>query len=335
MTAVKVARDGYSLIDKIKELKMKCFTPNYRTMNVTLKICIVICLGLSLQSVTAQQDPQFTQYMYNTLAVNAAYAGSRGHASATGVIRSQWVGLDGAPRTQTFNLDTPLSERIGLGIAIANDELGPSKETYLDLNFSYTIPTSDTRRLSFGIKGGGRFLDIDFSRGNALSPDALFQNNVSEFLPTVGAGIYWHSDKNYIGISVPNLLSGQTYNDLTQTVSAERLHLFIIGGIVKDLSSSIKFKPAFLVKSVVGAPLIVDLSANFMFNEKVRLGASYRWDDSVSGLAGFQITDQILVGYSYDYTTTELQRFNTGSHEIVLRFDLISKGKKIKSPRFF
>lgn len=304
-------------------------------MNVNFKIWISFCVMFSLQNLIAQQDPQFTQYMYNTLGVNAAYAGSRGHASATGLLRSQWVGLDGAPRTQTFSIDTPLSERVGLGVAVANDELGPSKETYVDLNFSYTIQTSDTRKLSFGLKGGGRFLDIDFSKGNAQSPDVLFQSNVSEFLPTVGAGVYWHNDKNYLGISVPNFFTDQTYNDIEQTVAAERLHLFIIGGLVKDLSSNIKFKPAFLVKSVVGAPLIFDLSANFMFYEKLRLGASYRWDDSVSGLAGFQVTDQLLIGYSYDYTTTELQRFNTGSHEILLRFDLISNDRKVKSPRFF
>ncbi|WP_299770132.1 type IX secretion system membrane protein PorP/SprF [uncultured Dokdonia sp.] len=306
-------------------------------MNIHLKLLMGFCVAvLSMQVTFAQQDPQFTQYAYNTLGVNAAYAGSRGHATALGLIRTQWVGLDGAPKTQTFTIDSPLSERVGLGLAVINDELGPSRETYIDLNFSYTIQTSETRRLSFGIKGGGRFLDIDFTRGNAQnSSDVLFQNNVSEVLPTIGAGIYWHSDKNYIGISTPNLLTNQTYDDIQQTVAAERLHLFIIGGIVTDLSSDIKFKPAFLVKAVSGAPLIADLSANFMFYEKLRLGVSYRWDDSVSGLAGFQLTPQLLLGYSYDYTTTELQRFNTGSHEIALRFDLISNGRKLKSPRFF
>jgi len=304
-------------------------------MNLKLKVVLIGLLGLSFQTLFAQQDPQFTQYMFNTLGVNAAYAGSRGHLSATGLLRSQWVGLDGAPRTQTFSIESPVSERVGLGLSIVNDELGPSQETYLDLNFSYSIPTSDRRKLSFGIKGGGRFLDIDFTQGNAQSPDALFQNNVSDFLPTLGLGLYWHSDRNYIGVSVPNVFTDQTYDDIQQTVAAERLHLFIIGGLVTDLSSYTKFKPAFLVKSVVGAPIIVDLSANFLFYEKLRLGLSYRWDDSVSGLAGFQITPQVLLGYSYDYTTTELQRFNTGSHEITLRFDLISKNKKIKSPRFF
>lgn len=288
-----------------------------------------------LQTIFAQQDPQFTQYMYNTLGVNAAYAGSRGHASAIGLLRTQWVGIEGAPQTKTFSIDSPVGKRVGLGLAIIKDELGPSEETYVDLNFSYTIETSETRRLSFGIKGGGRFLDIDFSKGNARNPDNLLENNISKFLPTVGLGIYWHNDKNYIGVSTPNLLTDQTYNDLQQSVATERLHLFIIGGIVKDLNSYIKFKPAFLVKAVAGAPLIADLSANFMFHEKLRLGLSYRWDDSVSGLAGFQLSPQLLLGYSYDYTTTELQRFNTGSHELVLRFDLISNDKKLKSPRFF
>jgi len=305
-------------------------------MNIKFKILIVICVVFYTQIGFAQQDPQFTQYMYNTLSVNPAYAGSRGHASVTGLLRTQWVGIEDAPETQTLTLDTPLNNRVGLGLAIINDELGPSSETYLDLNFSYTIKTSKTRKLSFGIKGGARLLNIDFSKGNARdSGDNLLNNVNNEILPTIGAGIYWHNEKNYIGVSIPNFLTDQNYNDISQSVTPERLHLFVIGGVVTDLTDDIKFKPAFLVKAVSGAPIIADISGNFLFHEKFTLGVSYRWDDSFSGLAGFQISPQLLIGYSYDYTTTELQRFNTGSHEITLRYDLISKIKKIKSPRFF
>jgi len=305
-------------------------------MKLNFKIIIGLCL-LFLGSITnAQQDPQFTQYMYNTLSVNSAYAGSRGHIAITGIHRTQWVGIDGAPESQTLSFDSPVGKNVGLGISIVNDKLGPSHETYFDVNFSYSIKTSQTHQLSFGIKGGARLFDIDWSRGRRqTSSDNLFNEDISRILPTVGAGIYYHGEKSYLGVSIPNFLTDQHYNDIQQTVAAERLHLFVIGGIITDLSDTIKFKPAFLFKHVTGAPVIIDLSANFMFNDKLRLGVAYRWDDAFSGLVGFQINRKLLIGYAYDYTNTELQRVTSGSHEIMLRFELISKTTKLKSPRFF
>ncbi len=282
-----------------------------------------------------QQDPQFTQYMYNTLSVNSAYAGSRGHVTVTGIHRSQWVGIDGAPRTQTLTVDTPVGKKVGLGLSIINDEIGPSEEVYFDLNFSYTIKVTETQKLSFGAKGGGRMFNLDFSKGQSQNPDEIFQNINNRFLPTVGAGLYLHSDKSYLGVSIPNFFTDQHYDDIQQSVASERMHFFLIGGYVFDINSNTKFKPAFLIKHVVGAPLIADISANFMMYERLRLGLSYRWDDAVSGLAGFQITPSLLIGYAYDYTTTELQRFTTGSHEIMIRFELKSEEKRLKSPRFF
>ncbi len=290
----------------------------------------------TLYSAFAQQDPQFTQYMYNTLSVNSAYAGSRGHLAITGIHRSQWVGIDGAPRTQTLTIDSPLGKNVGLGLSVVNDEIGPSDEFYFDANFSYTIRASETHRLSFGVKGGARLLNIDWTKGRIQNPDAVFQQNINNrFFPTVGAGLYLHGEKSYLGVSIPNFFTDQHYDDIQESVASERLHFFLIGGLVFDLSENTKFKPAFLLKHVVGAPLIVDLSANFMFFDRFRLGASYRWDDSVSALAGFQVSPGLLIGYSYDYTTTELQEFTTGSHEIMIRFELKSEEKRLKSPRFF
>ncbi|KLT68346.1 type IX secretion system membrane protein PorP/SprF [Flavobacterium sp. ABG] len=283
-----------------------------------------------------QQDPQYTQYMYNTLSVNSAYAGSAGHLTITGIYRTQWVGLEGAPNTQSFTLDSPVGKNVGLGLSIVNDEIGPSEEQYVDLNFSYSIKASDTYKLSFGVKGGGRVINIDWSKGSFKDNDVQFQQNIqNKFLPVVGAGIYLHSEKSYLGLSVPNFLTDERYDEIQEGLADERMHLFLIGGWVFDLSPSVKFKPAFLTKYVSGAPVIVDLSANFMFNDKFRLGASYRTGDSFSALAGFQITPQFLIGYTYDYTTTELQKFSSGSHEIMLRFELKSKEKGLKSPRFF
>jgi len=302
----------------------------------TIKGLITIVLAFVINMSFAQQDPQFTQYMYNTMSVNPAYAGQREVLSVTALYRTQWVGIDGAPETQTFGIHAPLrNERIGLGLSIVNDRLGPASETYVDANFSYTIPVNDNdTKLSFGIKGGFQLLSTDWSKGRFQNPDAVFNENVSLFSPTVGAGLYLHSQKWYLGLSVPNFLTTSFYDDFQESIASERLHYFLIGGYVFDLSETTKFKPAFLVKGVSGAPLIADISANFLFNEKLTLGLAWRWDDSISGLAGFQVSDGLYIGYAYDLTTTALNNYNSGSHEIMLRFELQKIGR-ILSPRFF
>jgi type IX secretion system PorP/SprF family membrane protein len=305
-------------------------------MNLKLKIVLSLVLVLALHKSQAQQDPQYTDYMFNTLTVNSAYAGSRGHLTATGLHRTQWVGLDGAPTTQSFSIESPVGNNVGLGVVLVNDELGPSDEFYLDANFSYTITLNNYSKLSFGIKGGGRLLNIDWTKGSYQEQEDVFQQPIdNKFLPTVGAGVYWHSETSYIGLSVPNFLTDEHYDGIQNAVAAERLHYFLIAGKVFDLSPTIKFKPAFLGKFVVGAPVIADVSANFMFSEVLRLGVAYRWDDSVSGLLGLQIGPKLMVGYAYDATTTRLKNFNSGSHEIMLRFELRSREKQLKSPRFF
>jgi len=305
-------------------------------MNLKLKIVLSLVLVLALHKTQAQQDPQYTDYMFNTLTVNSAYAGSRGHLTATGLHRTQWVGLDGAPTTQSFSIESPVGKNVGLGVVLVNDELGPSDEFYLDANFSYTINLNNYSKLSFGIKGGGRLLNIDWTKGSYQEQEDVFQQPIdNKFLPTVGAGVYWHSETSYIGLSVPNFLTDEHYDGVQNAVAAERLHYFLIAGKVFDLSPTVKFKPAFLGKFVVGAPIIADVSANFMFSEVLRLGVAYRWDDSVSGLLGLQIGPKLMVGYAYDATTTKLKNFNSGSHEIMLRFELRSREKQLKSPRFF
>jgi type IX secretion system PorP/SprF family membrane protein len=302
----------------------------------TIKGLITIVLALVINMSFAQQDPQYTQYMYNTMSVNPAYAGQREVLSVTGLHRTQWVGIDGAPQTQTLGIHAPLrNERVGLGLSIVNDKLGPASETYVSANFSYTIPVNDNdTKLSFGLKGGFHLLDTDWSKGQFQNPDAVFQENINLFSPTVGAGLYLHSYKWYLGLSVPNFITTEHYDDFQESVAAERLHYFLIGGYVFDLSENTKLKPAFLVKGVSGAPLIADVSANFLFHEKLTLGVAWRWDDSVSGLAGFQLTEGLYIGYAYDLTTTALNNYNSGSHEIMLRFELQKLGR-ILSPRFF
>lgn len=301
-----------------------------------LKGITLVVFALLINVGFAQQDPQYTQYMYNTMSVNPGYAGQRDVLSVTGLHRSQWVGIDGAPQTQTLGVHSPLrNEAIGVGLSIVNDKLGPATESFIDANFSYSIPINDNgTEFSFGIKGGVHLLRTDWSKGRYRNPDRLFQDDLSLSSPVIGAGIYVHSEKWYLGLSVPNFLTTEHYSDVQESVASERMHFFLIGGYVFNMSESVKLKPAFLVKAVSGAPLIADLSANALFNDKLTLGVAWRWDDSVSALAGFQVTRGMYIGYAYDMTTTGLSNYNSGTHEIMLRFEL-QKAGRILSPRFF
>lgn len=286
---------------------------------------------------SAQQDSQFTQYMYNTITINPAYAGSRGALSVFGLYRTQWVGLDGAPETSTFSVNTPLSNsNLGLGVSLVNDKIGPTNENTLSADLSYTVPTSETFKLSFGIKATANLFNLDV---NKLSfedqDDPQFQNLNNKITPNVGAGVYWHSDKAYLGLSVPNFIETNRYNDDDTAIFKDKINYYFMAGYVFDVNYYVKFKPAVLTKMVQGAPLQVDVSGNFMFNDKFVLGLAYRWSASVSAMAGFQVTDGLYVGYGYDHETTNLRRYNSGSHEIFLRFEFFNNYNKITSPRFF
>ena len=298
-------------------------------------LVVLVFILISVESF-AQQDPQYTHYMYNTLSVNPAYAGQRETLSVVGLHRSQWVGIDGAPQTQSLGIHSPLrNERVGLGLNIVSDALGPATETFVDANFSYTIPlNANDLKLSFGVKGGVHFLNTDWSKGIYRDPDVAFNQNLNLTSPMIGAGLYMHTRKWYFGLAVPNFIETDHYDDFQESVATERMHFYAIGGYVFNLSETTELKPAFLVKGVSGAPIIADISANLWIQKTLTLGLAWRWDDSVSALAGFQVTPGMFVGYGYDMTTTGLNNFNSGSHEITLRFEVKRMGR-ILSPRFF
>ncbi len=301
-----------------------------------IKGLIVLVFTILSANSFAQQDPQYTHYMYNTLSVNPAYAGQRETLSIVGLHRTQWVGIDGAPQTQSLGIHSPLrNERIGLGLNIVSDALGPARETFVDANFSYTIPlNANDLKLSFGVKGGLHMLDTDWSKGRFQDPDRVFNNNLNLISPMIGAGLYMHTRKWYLGLAVPNFLETEHYDDFQESVATERMHFYFIGGYVFNLSETTELKPAFLVKGVSGAPLIADVSANFWFQKKLTAGLAWRWDDSVSALVGLQVTPGMFIGYSYDMTTTGLSNYNSGTHELTLRFEVKKLGR-ILSPRFF
>lgn len=270
----------------------------------------------------AQQMPQFSQYMYNTISINPAYAGTREKLNVTLLNRNQWVGIDGAPVTQTLSIDTAIPDtNLGVGLSIINDKLGYESTKYIYADVSYSIAINDDYRLSFGIKAGMSKYGIDAELLN--DPDAIgdeyLDNIFTSWKPNFGAGIYYRSDEWYLGLSTPRLINYTNQTSL-EYESIERSSYYLTGGAMLKLNSTLKLKPTFLVKYTNGAPLSVDLTANFLINEKFWIGAAYRLNDSFGVLASFQITENLKIGYSYDAISSDLSPYTSGSHEVFINY---------------
>jgi len=317
----------------MRSLKSLLRTPSQLSLRLLFMAMGMGWLGM------AQQDAQYTQYMYNTMSINPGYAGSRGHMSIAALHRSQWVGLDGAPETQTFNMHSPIGYRgVGVGLSVVNDKIGPTSETAFDIDFSYTIKTSQEGKVSFVLKASANLLDIRFSELNQFAPDQTLQQDIDNRLsPNFGAGVYYHTNQFYAGLSVPRFLETAHFQESTLSTAKEQMNFYFISGYVWDLNPNVKFKPSLLTKVTQGAPLQLDLSANFMFNEKFIIGGAYRWDAAFSGMVGFNISNNFLIGLAYDREITELgsAAFNNGSFEVILRYDFFFTTNNQRSPRFF
>ncbi len=326
----------------------------YITLKYSFIPCLLLLLGLATTAVYGQKEPQYTQYMYNIGSFNPAYVGTVQTPEIAALYRAQWIDIPGAPRTIRFGANLPFSnETMGLGINVVNDQLGPLTQTYADISYSYQVKVTDNTKLSFGMDLGGSFLNVDFSKGSFENPgDPLGLEPINNFYPTVGAGLFMYGDEWYLGASIPNFLTEGLYNDEVASVVDDKIQFNFIGGYVFNLSDGLKFKPAFMVNSLSGAPLNINLSANFLISDVVTAGVSYRVENAFSGLAGFQISNSTFIGYSYDYNTNALGEFNQGSHEVILKFYLgrggnnsnakndksgksKGKAKQIDSPRFF
>lgn len=296
---------------------------------------LMLLLGLS---VSAQQEPQYTQYMYNPSVINPAYAGSLGYGSLFSLYRTQWIGLEGAPKTLNLAYHQPLeNSNLGLGGNLVHDEIGPSATTNLAIDISYTIHFENESRLAFGMKVGGQLLNIDYTKLNHYNPsDVSFSNNITnQFSPNIGAGLFYYNENSYLGLAVPMLLQTKRYDEFAYSDVNRRQHFYLAGGKVYDLSYNLKFKPAFVAKMVAGAPLQLDLTGNFLIDEKFTVGLAYRWSAAVSALVGFKVSDRLAIGYGYDRETTRLANFNSGSHELFLQFDLFKITQHLETPRFF
>lgn len=307
----------------------------YKISNLVL-LAIFVSMFFSVSTSQAQQDSQYTQYMYNTVSVNPAYAGSRGSLSLMGVYRNQWVGVDGAPETMNFTLHSPIGVRgVGLGLGFVSDKIGPSDESMVTADFSYTLQLQGDLRLAFGLKGGVSIFNLDPSKLNIYNPHDYNLRRENHSSPVIGTGLYLYTPKWYVGLSSPNILQTEHYDEVQISTATEKTHMYLIGGYVFDLNPNLKLKPAFMAKAVVGAPLALDISANALMYDTVTFGLGYRLDAAVSAMAGFQISDNIMLGYAYDYDTTEFGDYNSGSHEIFLRFELGTRLRAKVNPRFF
>ena len=311
--------------------------------NSIIKFLTIVSIALISFEGNAQQDPQFTQYMYNMSVINPAYAiDDLGMLNIGGIYRNQWAGMEGAPETASFFAHTGLTNRLEAGISIIHDEIGDIvKENNIYADVAYVLPVSETTKLSFGVKAGVSFFDADLSGLTTTDPgmDPAMQN-ISEAFPNFGVGAYLFGENYYLGLSAPNVFTSKHLENETglARLGEENIHYFLTGGYVFDLNENVKLKPAFMLRGVQGAPLSVDLTANFLLYNRFEAGLAYRLDDAVSGLLNFRVTPELRIGYAYDYTTTNLGDYNDGTHEIMVLFDLdllgLAKGYN-KSPRFF
>ncbi len=284
----------------------------------------------------AQQDPQYTQYMYNQNVINPAYAGTQEGLTVTSLYRQQWAGVTGAPETLTFAGSTSLGERVGVGLSIISDQIGPVSEKNFYGDFSYRLPMSEKITLALGLKAGVTFHDVNLGAIETTVPgDPLFSEQLNNQYLNVGIGAFLYGSNWYVGASVPNMLNSTHLDRDGLVYGSETQHYFITSGYVFDLSENVKMKPHALIKGAFESPVSFDLNTNFLFNEKFELGVSYRYEDSFSGLVGMNITDAFKVGYAYDRITSDIRVAGDASHEIFLTYNIAFSRKVMQSPRFF
>lgn len=304
-------------------------------------ILIPFLLLLSLVTI-AQQEALYTHYMFNTLELNPAYAGSRGCMSFVALHRSQWAGFDGAPTTQSFGINTPiLNGTFGVGMNYNGDRIGPIRSSLFSVSGAYIARLNQNTTMSLGLNGGFQSVNANLSDLNIYEVnDASFLGNAaSKLTPNFGAGIFIQNQKWYFGLSSPRILES---NFVTADENALKLlkterHYYAIGGMIMPLSKQVQFKPSVLVKTVPGAPVQLDATAMFVFNDKFWSGLSARSGDALGALIGFNFNENFQVGYAYDWSYALGQHSGrSGSHEVVLRYELTYKQvEKIKSPRYF
>lgn len=296
-------------------------------MKIIVKTIVILVVFISSNQSFGQQEPLYTQYLNNFSLINPAYSGSNGHFTTTANVRSQWAGEPGSPQTQTFSVQGAVGKNVGLGLSVVHDKVFIWNNTEIFVDFSYALTVSESSTLSFGLKAGGSFLNVNL-QDLGISDDPSLNGNINKFNPNLGAGVLFYNDKFYGSVSTVNILE-TTHYDKNSTVSKASDEMVFYGsaGYVFHLGNEFKFRPSFLLRAVSGSPLSTDLSASFLWNSRLELALSHRFDSSISGLIQVRVNDNVKLGYSYDKLTSDLGNYNSGSHEISLVFDMGLTGK--------
>ncbi|MGM0650830.1 MAG: PorP/SprF family type IX secretion system membrane protein [Bacteroidota bacterium] len=311
-------------------------------MKTLKKIALITVLAFGSLTLNAQQVPMYTHYMYNTLVINPAYAGSRDALTVTALHRSQWVGFSGAPMTQTLSLHAPLrNKHIGVGLSVMNDKIGPTNNTSIYGDFAFIMQMSEKSKLALGLSAGADIFQAELSSVALDQEDdpAFLHDNSNHITPNFGFGAYYYRERFYAGVSVPSLLENDYFENENGTtlIGKEKRHFYLIAGSLFNLSENLELKPTMLIKATGAAPIQADLTASFIIMKRLLLGGMFRTGDSFGILVGFDATEQLHLGYSYDWSYgLETMRYNGGSHELVLRYDFtFFDDKQIHSPRNF
>ena len=299
---------------------------------------IFLSVGLPFYGFS-QQDPVFTQYMNNLLTIQPAYAGISGSLNITGISRAQWVGFEGAPNTNTLTISGALRKfNVGLGLSIINDKWGPIRQNGVYIDYAYRIRILQDQYLSFGLKGGFNISQAYLSDLWINDPnDQTFANDVKiNFLPNLGVGIMWHSERFFLGASAPKFLKNRMRSENGDNVYREVLHFYGMGGYVFFINDVLKFKPTILYRWAERTPSYIDFSGSLLLYDRVWIGTTYRFKNSYGLIFQFNVNNQLKFGYSYDQTTFHPSQVNSGTHEFLISYDFVSgrRGRQI-TPRYF
>jgi type IX secretion system PorP/SprF family membrane protein len=314
-----------------------------KTKHIKLQI-ILMALLFGLNIAKAQYDAMFTQYMFNEMFINPAYAGSKDAMSTTLLHRQQWLNFPGRPVTTSFSLHGPLmGSKMGLGLSVLNEKIGVLNRNLVYATYAYRIQTSAKGKLAFGLMAGlhnqvNRFADL---KTTDVGDIQVAQNSPSTLAPNFGTGIYYNTDKFYAGFSIPRMIDDRVTFDAQGDaiknigVSPNRFHYYLTAGYMFTISESLKLKPQAMIKAVQNAPLQYEVNVNALIIDKIWAGLGYRSNASAVGLLGAQITPQLVASYSYDYGINEIQKYSQGSHELAISYLFSFKGRKVTSPRYF
>ncbi len=311
-------------------------------------VLLIIVSWWATWQVSAQQDPQYTQYMFNGLSINPAYAGTRGGLSLTAVGRYQWVDIKGAPRTISLSAHSPLAKKVALGLNVEGDEIGVHRRIGAFASYAYHLPLGSEWKLSLGLQAGVHHYSSRFTEIAVSDPDPNFSEDFTKTLPNFGAGFFLYSQRFYFGAAAPHLLQHKLRTDTTDAdiskVSHQYRHYLLTGGAVFHLADGFDLKPSFLIKSVpASAPFVADLNLSLLVKETVWVGVSYRSFDSIDFIAEL-LLGKMRLGYSYDLTLTKLSNYNSGSHEVMLGYDFggdskggkgLGRKERVVTPRYF